>query len=65
MVYIERNAMKLEVLLATMNQDDDSVLDEMAVTSNILVCNQNLDKTAYTCYQKHDYHVRWFDFQET
>lgn len=56
--------MKLEVLLATLHQDNDVVLDEMALTTDVLVCNQNESKTAYHCYSKKNYQVRWYDFQE-
>ena len=56
--------MKLEVLLATIDQTDDSVLDEMKVTTDIIVCNQNKDKSGYRGYTKNGYQVRWYDFQE-
>ena len=56
--------MKLEVLLATIDQTDDSVLDEMKLTTDVLVCNQNTDKTGYRTYTKNGYQVRWYDFQE-
>ena len=56
--------MKLEVLLATIDQTDDSVLDEMKVTTDIIVCNQNKDKSGYRVYTKNGYQVRWYDFQE-
>lgn len=56
--------MRLEILLATMNQTDDSVLDTMKVQSDIIVCNQNSEQTAYRNYQKGNYQVRWYDFQE-
>ena len=56
--------MKLEVLLATIDQKDDAVLDDMAVRSDIIVCNQTNEKTAYKIYDKNGYQVRWYDFQE-
>lgn len=56
--------MKLEVLLATMNQCDDSVLDTMGVCSDVIVCNQAKAKTDYRVYTKDGYNVRWYDFQE-
>ena len=56
--------MKLEILLATIHQTDDTVLDTMGVASDILVCNQNAKTTAYRQYKKRDYNVRWYDFQE-
>ncbi len=56
--------MKLEVLLATMDQLDDSILDEIGIKSDIIVCNQNDSKTEYCQYTKNGYNVRWYDFQE-
>lgn len=56
--------MKFEVLLATIDQTDDAVLDEMGVRSDVLVCNQNHEKTDYRVYTKNGYNVRWYDFQE-
>ena len=56
--------MKLEVLLATMNQTDDSVLDSIGVHSDVLVCNQTDVETDYKSYIKDGYSVRWYDFQE-
>lgn len=56
--------MKLEVLLATMDRKDDTVLDTMCVRSDIIVCNQNSDKTDYRRYERNGWDVRWYDFQE-
>lgn len=56
--------MKLEVLLATMNRTDDTLLDEMRINSDVIVCNQNNEKTDYRKYTKNGYNVRWYDFQE-
>lgn len=56
--------MKLEILLATMNQPDDSVLDDMGVTSDVIVCNQNPEVTAFREYERKGRRVRWYDFQE-
>lgn len=56
--------MKLEVLLATMNQKDDSILDRMAVNSDVVVCNQNDHRHEYLFYQRNGFHVRWYDFME-
>ena len=56
--------MNLEVLLATIDQKDDSVLDEMKVKSDVIVCNQTNEKTDYRIYTKNDHQVRWYDFQE-
>lgn len=56
--------MRLEVLLATMDQKDDSVLDTIGLHSDVIVCNQNNTKTDYKQYTKNGYNVRWYDFQE-
>ena len=56
--------MKLEVLLATINQLNDTVLDDMKLNSDVIVCNQNDEKTDYRRYIKNGYQVRWYDFQE-
>ncbi len=56
--------MKLEILLATMNQPDDTFLDSMKVNSDIIVCNQNNERTGYKQYKKGSYNVRWYDFEE-
>ena len=54
----------LEILLATMNQKKDSLLETMKVNTDVIVCNQNTDITSYKNYQKGSYNVRWYDFQE-
>lgn len=56
--------MKLEILLATMNQLDDSLLDAMGVDSDIIVCNQTTNTTGYRKYERNGHTVRWYDFQE-
>ena len=56
--------MKLEILLATMNQPNDSLLDTMGVNSDIIVCNQNRNTTGYRKYERNGHTVRWYDFQE-
>ena len=56
--------MKLEVLLATVDQKDDSVLDEIRLNSDVIVCNQTPEKSDYKVYEKNEYQVRWYDFQE-
>jgi len=60
----QRLTMKVEVLLATINQTDDSVLDAMGVHSDVIVCNQNSTKSGFAEYIKADSRVRWYDFQE-
>ena len=56
--------MKLEVLLATMNQEDDQVLETMGIATDVLVCNQNDENSGYRVYEKNGYRVRWYDFRE-
>lgn len=56
--------MNFEILLATIDQRDDTILDAMKVRSNVIVCNQTAEKTGYTTYTKNGYQVRWYDFQE-
>ena len=56
--------MKLEILLATMNRKDSSLLSEMKICSDVIVCNQNGEKTAYEQFEHRGYSVRWYDFQE-
>lgn len=56
--------MKLEVLLATMNQPDDSVLDAMNISTDIIVCNQNEHRADYKNYERKEHRVRWYNFQE-
>ena len=56
--------MKFEVLLATIDQTDDSILDTMGLRSDVIVCNQTNEKTDYRVFTKNGYTVRWYDFQE-
>ena len=56
--------MKFEALVATMDQPDDTFLDTMGLRSNVIVCNQNSEKTGYRAYTKDGRNIRWYDFQE-
>lgn len=56
--------MRLEVLLATIDQESDSLLDDMKVKSDIIVCNQTNKKNGYKVYARNGCQVRWYDFQE-
>lgn len=58
------NSKKFEILLATMNQTDDSVLTHMNVKSDIIVCNQNNDKFGKRDFKKNGVNVTWYDFSE-
>lgn len=54
----------LQILLATMNQRNDLLLDKMNVVSNIIVCNQNMDNFHRKIYRKKNFIVEWYDFSE-
>lgn len=56
--------MRLELLLATMNQENDNLLETMKIQSDVLVCNQNKERTTYREYDRNGYKVKWYDFQE-
>ncbi len=58
------NDTRLEVLLATINQTDDSVLEAMKVKTDILVCNQNANSFSSSSYSKNGHHVFWLNFPE-
>lgn len=55
---------KFELLLATIDQLDDSVLDKMNFDSDIIVCNQNNEVFSKKVYQKNNHEVTWYDFAE-
>lgn len=56
--------MTLEVLLATMNQQNDSVLDYMKVSSDCVVCNQIKEIFNHKSYKKNNYNVEWYNLTE-
>lgn len=56
--------MKFEALVATMDQPDDSFLRTMGLYTDVIVCNQNKDKTGYRSYIEDGRQIRWYDFQE-
>ena len=49
----------LQVLLATMNQTNDTVLDKMKIASDIIVCNQNKDFFRKREYVRDGHTVHW------
>lgn len=55
---------KIEILLATMNQENDDLLDKMNVKTDIIVCNQNKEKFSMNKYIKEKYDVIWYNFIE-
>lgn len=56
--------MTIEVLLATMNQKDDSLLKEMKIHTDVIVCNQNSVETSYHKYEYQSHSIRWYNLQE-
>ena len=58
------NGKRLELLLATMNQKNDKVLDDMNVKTDIIVCNQNSEDFSKKIYKKNNYNVSWYNFSE-
>lgn len=55
---------KFELLLATMNQTDDKILDKMNVNTDIIVCNQNDKDFSKKIYSRNNYNVSWYNFSE-
>lgn len=55
--------MNLEVLIATMKQDDFSLLDKMNIQSDAVVANQT-DKYGMEEFKYKDHRIRWFSFNE-
>lgn len=55
---------KLQVLLATMNQKDDDLLKKMNIKTDIIVCNQTLDKFSKKEYSYEKNIVNWYNFME-
>ncbi len=56
--------LSLEVLLATMYQENDELLSSISIDSDVIVCNQNNNFTDYKEYTKNGHRVRWYDFAE-
>ncbi len=52
--------MLLQVLIATMHQQDDTLLSAMRIQSDAVVCNQ-CDRRAITEYDRNGYRVLWLD----
>src|SRR5699024_4022011 len=55
--------MDLQVLLATMNQNDHSLLDRMNIQSDAIIANQT-DKYDMEEFKYRDHKIRWFSFAE-
>ena len=56
--------MTFEVLIATMNQTDYSLLDRMGIESNAIVCNQKAPQTSYEVFEHKGHTIRWYNFEE-
>lgn len=54
----------LQVLMATIDQRDDSLLDAIRLQSDIIVCNQNKNNFSKKIYKKNGYNVEWYNFDE-
>lgn len=55
--------MKVQVLVATMNQTDYSLLDKMNIQTDAIVCNQ-CDKYDYAEFDYKGHNIKWFSFAE-
>ncbi len=55
--------MSLQVIVATMNQTDYSLLDKMNIQSDAIVCNQ-CDKTEYAEFEYKGHRIEWLSFAE-
>ena len=56
--------MNLDVLVATMNQKDYSLVENMRIDTDAIICNQNTEKTGYHKYIYNSNTIRWYDFEE-
>ena len=56
--------MKFEVLMATTNQEDYSLLEKINLNFDILVCNQNAFETSFKIFECNNKRVKWYNFQE-
>lgn len=55
--------MTLQVIVATMNQTDYSLLERMNIQSDAIICNQ-CDKTEFTEFEYNGHQIRWLSFAE-
>ena len=55
--------MSLQVIVATMNQTDHSLLDRMNIQSDAIVCNQ-CDRYDFQEFDHKGHHIKWFSFAE-
>ena len=55
--------MSLQVIVATVNQIDYSLLDRMNIQSDAIICNQ-CDRTAFEEFNYKGHKIKWFSFPE-
>lgn len=56
--------MKFQVLISTMFQNDETILDKMNIQSDVVVINQCNDESKRTFYYKQKYLVLWINTKE-
>ena len=59
-----KNQVTLEVLMATIDQKDYSLLKRINLQSDIIVCNQKADTTSLSTFDYNGFNVRWYNFEE-
>lgn len=57
------NEKKVQLLVATMNQKDDSLIKKMNIQSDAIICNQ-CDRTSKEYYEYGGYHITYFNSDE-
>lgn len=55
--------MSLQVIVATMNQTDHSLLDRMNIQSDAIICNQ-CDRVEFEEFSYKGHNIKWFSFPE-
>lgn len=55
--------MTLQVIVATMNQTDYSLLDKMNIHSDAIICNQ-CDRTEFEEFEYKGHNIKWLSFAE-
>ena len=55
--------MTVQVLVATMNQTDYSLLERMNIQTDAIVCNQ-CDRYGYSEFDYNGHNIKWFNFAE-
>ena len=55
--------MSIQVIVATMHQNDYSLLDKMNIQSDAIICNQ-CDKTEFTEFEYKGHNIQWLSFTD-